>query len=84
MGDVRAAVGRRVRELRENAGISQEELGGRAGLSRNSIGSIERAEFEVGVESLSRIASGLGISLAEFFRPFGQVRGARAQHPERG
>jgi transcriptional regulator with XRE-family HTH domain len=71
--------------LRQKAEISQEELGGRAGLSRNSIGSVERGEFEVGVESLSRIAGALGISLAEFFAPFRQVRRAGPAHePDRG
>ena len=63
-------VGNRVRELRDQAGISQEELAARASLHRNYIGSIERGERDVGVAALERLAGALGISLSEFFQPF--------------
>jgi len=63
-------VGRRIRTLREAAGISQEELAARADLHRNYVGSVERGERDIGVVALQRIAAALGLSLAEFFGPF--------------
>lgn len=65
-------VGKRVRELRLSVGISQEELAARAKLHRNYISSIERGERDVGLSALQRLARTLGVSLAQFFEPFGR------------
>lgn len=59
-----------MRHLRQELAISQEELAARAGLHRNFIGGIERGERDVGLDSMSKVAAALGLSLAEFFRPF--------------
>ena len=67
-------VGTRVRELRLAAGISQEELAARADLHRNYVSSVERGLRDVGVGALQRMAAALGISLAEFFKPFQAVK----------
>ena len=71
------AVGRRVRELRQQLQISQEELADRADLHRNYVGSVERGERDVGITSVGRLAAALGVSLADFFSPF-------RQRPKRG
>ena len=55
--------------------ISQEELGARAGLHRNCVGSIERGERDIGIRAIGRLAAALDISLAEFFAPFRRKRG---------
>jgi transcriptional regulator with XRE-family HTH domain len=68
--NVRETVGQRVRELRLQAGLSQEELATKAGLHRNYTGRIERAEQDIGITALSRIAEALNVSLAEFFASF--------------
>lgn len=68
------AVGKRVRELRTGAGISQEELAARADLHRNYVGSIERGERDVGISATFQLATALGITLADFFAPFGRRR----------
>jgi transcriptional regulator with XRE-family HTH domain len=70
--DIREAVGQRVRELRLEASLSQEELATRAGLHRNYTGRIERAEQDIGITALSQLVKALGVSLAEFFAPFRQ------------
>lgn len=70
--DVRREVGARIRELRTSLDISQEELAARADLHRNYVGSIERGEREVGLNSMARLAGALGLSLADFFAPFRQ------------
>ena len=63
-----------MRELRLGAGISQEELAARANLHRNYVSSVERGLRDVGVSALQRMAAALGISLAEFFKPFRAVK----------
>lgn len=72
--DLPKAVGRRVRELRTQLGVSQEELAARAGLHRNYVGSVERGEREIGITALGRLTAALSISLQEFFAPFSQVK----------
>jgi XRE family transcriptional regulator, regulator of sulfur utilization len=65
--DLPKAVGRRVRELRLKAGVSQEELAEQAGLHRNYVGSVERGERDIGITALARLTDALSISLPEFF-----------------
>ena len=60
--------------MRQELGISQEELAARADLHRNHVGSVERGERDVGIVALAALAAALGISLAEFFAPFRQKR----------
>ena len=70
--DVKLLIGERVRELREARGItSQEKLGELASdLHRTFIGQVERGETNISIENLVRITNALGVSLAEFFKPF--------------
>lgn len=68
--DLPAAVGRRVRELRQELNISQEKLAAPAGLHRNYVGSVERGERDIGINAIGRLAAALGVSLADFFAPF--------------
>jgi transcriptional regulator with XRE-family HTH domain len=60
--------GRRVRELREARGLTQEALAHRAGLHRAVVGFIERAEREVGVTTVWPLADALEVDPGEFFR----------------
>jgi len=53
-------VGQRVRQARERAGITQEELAARAGMDRTAVGKIERGERAVTVAALLRLAAALG------------------------
>lgn len=68
--DLPTAVGRRVRELRQQLQISQEELAARADLHRNYVGSVERGERDIGITAIGQLARALGMSLADFFAPF--------------
>jgi transcriptional regulator with XRE-family HTH domain len=67
--------GDRVRELRMERNISQESLAELAGLDRNYIGQIERAERNVA--NIVRIAKALGVEPGELFAPFTGARMAR-------
>jgi transcriptional regulator with XRE-family HTH domain len=60
------AIGRRVRELRQQLQISQEELAERADLHRNYVGSVERGERDAGITAIDQLAGALSVSLADF------------------
>lgn len=55
--------GEKVREERHKLGLSQEELASRAGVHRTYIGMIERAEKNITLENIEKIAKALNIPL---------------------
>jgi transcriptional regulator with XRE-family HTH domain len=79
VNDIKRQIGVRVRELRLARGItSQEKLGELASdLHRTFIGRVERGETNISIENLQAITRALGVSLAEFFKPFGDTNGER-------
>jgi transcriptional regulator with XRE-family HTH domain len=62
--------GGRIRELRLQESISQEELAERAGVHRTYVGMIERGEKNITLLSLLKISSALNRKLAELFEDF--------------
>ena len=63
--------GKTVASLRKQRGISQEDLAFRSGISRSYMGVIERGEKSPSVDTIARVARGLGMSLAELFSAAG-------------
>ncbi len=61
--------GKRVREAREQYGLSQEDLGDRAQLHRTHISLIERGERSVRIETIERLAIALRIQPADLMPP---------------
>lgn len=59
--------GERVRKLRKDKRISQEELAYRADLHRTYIGMIERAERNITLINVEKIANALEISINNLF-----------------
>jgi transcriptional regulator with XRE-family HTH domain len=60
--------GEKVREERLKKGLSQEDLAARAGVHRTYIGMIERAEKNITLESIQKIARALDLPLDELMR----------------
>jgi transcriptional regulator with XRE-family HTH domain len=60
-----SAIGHRIRELRIDQDLTQEDLADRADVHRAVVGFIERGEREPGVSLVWRLAEGLGVSMAE-------------------
>lgn len=61
-------VARRLREIRRERRLSQEELAARAGINRNYVGKIERGENSPTVEMLEKLAVVLGVEPELLFR----------------
>jgi transcriptional regulator with XRE-family HTH domain len=59
------ALGDRVRERRLALGLSQMSLADRIGLHFTFVSSVERGERNLSLESLLRLAEGLGVNPAE-------------------
>ena len=63
--NVKDFLAKRVRERRREAGISQEILADRSGLSLALISEIERSATNPSLTTLAKLAKGLGLSIAE-------------------
>lgn len=60
-------VGLRIKELRNNEGISQEQFALRIGMDRTYLASIEVGQRNVTLLNLAKIARGFNLNLSEFF-----------------
>lgn len=65
--DINYLFGQRVRQLRQQKGLSQEDLGYETGLHRTYIGQIERAEKNITLRNIERIARELGVDIKDLF-----------------
>jgi transcriptional regulator with XRE-family HTH domain len=54
-----------LRTARLARGFSQEELAARAGLHRNYVGSVERNEKNISIDSMERLATVLGVDVLD-------------------
>lgn len=65
----RRALGRLVRNLRSQRGLSQEALAEVAQLHRTYVGAVERGERNPSLDVLYALADGLGVHVRELFPP---------------
>jgi transcriptional regulator with XRE-family HTH domain len=59
----RERIGKRIAELRKESGYSQEKLSELSGVGVAHIGRIELGRYNVGVETLSKIAAVFGMDV---------------------
>jgi transcriptional regulator with XRE-family HTH domain len=59
--------GQRVRQLRKEKNLSQEDLSFKADLHRTYIGMIERAEKNITLINIEKIAKALNVDIKELF-----------------
>ena len=67
--ELRQVVAANVRRLRKAKGVSQEAFADDCGLHRTYIGAIERAERNVSLDNIERLAKGLGVQGFELLKP---------------
>lgn len=61
------AFGKRVQELRKEKNLSQEQLADLAGVHRTYVGMIERAEKNITLCNIERIAKALNVEIKDLF-----------------
>jgi len=64
-GELQVTVGRRVRRLRQERGISQEALARDVDMHRTYLGGVERGERNLTLRSVERLADRLGVPVRE-------------------
>lgn len=60
-------LGKRIKTIREQKGLSREEVAFRCGFSGSYMGMIERAEYDFKISKLFSIAKALGIDIKDLF-----------------
>lgn len=65
--DIRVRIGLRIKQLRANAGLTQDQLAYAINLSRSYLAEVETGKRNISIVNLERICDGLQVSLADFF-----------------
>ena len=60
-------LGQRIKELRQQAGLSQEKFALKIEMDRTYFASVEAGRRNISICNIKKIADGLGISLSELF-----------------
>jgi len=76
-------LGNVIRELRQKDKLTIAEVAAQAGISRGMVSKIENGQVSTSLETLSKIAQALGVSLAHLFRHYNIPTGG-AQHVKSG
>lgn len=63
--DSKQQLGMRIKNIRTEMGLSQEELAFRCGIDAAQLGRIERGQRSAMLDTFEKIANGLGISLSQ-------------------
>lgn len=66
--DILIKFGQKVREERKKRNLSQEKFADIAGVHRTYIGMIERAEKNITLENIQKIAKALNMRVADLFQ----------------
>jgi transcriptional regulator with XRE-family HTH domain len=61
--DIKEKFGQRVKSLRKEKGMSQEELAEKSGLNRPYISAIEQGKRNVSLEVMEKLAEAMGVEI---------------------
>lgn len=61
-------LGKRIKELRNATGLSQERFALQIGMDRTYFASVEAGRRNISICNIKKIADGLGVSLSDLFK----------------
>ena len=64
---IKLKVGQRIKELRNEIGISQEALGNKAEIDRTYVTDVENGRRNISIENLYKLVNALDIEFKDFF-----------------
>lgn len=67
MPEIQKIIGLRIRELRNQTGLSQEKFALKIEMDRTYLASVEAGRRNISIVNLEKIINGLNITFAEFF-----------------
>ncbi|MYN01553.1 helix-turn-helix domain-containing protein [Pseudoduganella sp. DS3] len=68
METLRKSFGERVRQLRRDAGVSQEDFADKCGFARSYMSRIERGTSNLSLDGIERLAQAFGLSIEDLFK----------------
>lgn len=68
MSDIAKLLGERIKTLRKERNLSQEDLAIQANINRSFMGEIERGQASATVDSLEKIATALEMTIEDLFK----------------
>ena len=68
--NIKQKIGLRIRELRKQKGISQEDLAFKAGIDRTYMTSVENGKRNISIINIEKIVLALDESVESFFKGF--------------
>lgn len=61
-------IGNRIRELRNQMGLSQEKFAQKIGMDRTYFASVESGKRNISIVNIEKIANGLNVSFSDLFK----------------
>lgn len=68
MENIKQKLGKRIRNSRNEIGLSQEMFSNEIGMDRTYLASVELGKRNISIINIEKIAKGLGLSLEELFK----------------
>jgi len=65
--EIKEKIGKRIKELREHASMSQKDLSFSSDLDRSYIASVENGSRNISIVNIEKIATALNVNLKVFF-----------------
>jgi len=65
--NIRQKFGKRLKEIRKAAALSQEALGIKSNIHRTYIGSIERGDQNISLDNIHKLSKALKVEIKELF-----------------
>lgn len=67
MSNIKKLLGNKIKQIRKNKNLTQEELSELINIEVPSLSNIERGKFAPSIETLQKLSSALGVQMWEFY-----------------